>query len=731
MKTFRAKYLCLILLLTPLAVLSQNKVNIDLQTMWNNYILYPKGVEGINMLPDGKTFAQFDYNLKTSSSNILLKMLSNNKTVDTFFSSSWIPNLSKGFYVEDYSISPTGNFILIQTNSNNIYRHSKESEYYLFDRSKKSITSVNNKKRVFYATLSPDEKHIAYIYRNNLYLQEVSDGSTKSVTQDGAINNIINGKSDWVYEEEFALVRSFEWSPDSKHLAYYRFDESKVKEYQLPFYDSIYPDQYHYKYPVAGEANSIIQIWLYEVNTGKKVQADIGPEVDQYIPRIKWTSDPGVLSIERLNRLQNKLDLLKVNAQNGNSTIILTETSDSYIEITDNLFFLKDNSFILTSDKGGFNQIYKYGSDGKNETLITTNKEDVETVFGVSEKSGTVYYSAFSPTPLDKTVYGINLKSGKKTPLVNNQKGKNTPIFNPDFSYFILSSSTIKQPPLIALYNIKGKKIRTLEDNEALKNLIDQAGLPKKEFFKLSLNDTLRLDAWIIRPPNFDSTKKYPVLLTVYGGPGYQTVKNEWGSMNDIWFAWLATKGYIVISVNNRGGGGQGAAFRKLTYKKTGIEESNDFIETGKWLGRQPYVDAGRIGIWGWSFGGYMSLMCITRGSDVFKTAISVAPVTDWHFYDNIYTERYMQRPSDNPEGYRNTSVFNYANQLKGNLLLIAGTFDDNVHPANSLEFMTEMIRLNKKYDTEFYPNKNHGIYGGNTRLHLFTRMTDYLLEHL
>jgi dipeptidyl-peptidase-4 len=722
--------LLILLMMAAKALSAQESSVLDLKTMWANYVLYPKGVEGIQMLTDGSSYAFFDYDMKKSSSNVMKRSFASGKTTDTFFSSAWIPSLGKTFFVEDYSVSDHGNLVLLQTNSTSIYRHSKEAQYFLCNRKTKSLTNINDGKKVFYATLSPDESRVAFVYQNNLYIQEVS-GKINQITTDGAINQIINGKSDWVYEEEFALVRSFEWSPDGKNLAYYKFDESKVKEYQLPYYDSVYPSQYKYKYPVAGEDNSDVQVYIYNIASGKTVKADVGPEKDQYIPRIKWTRDYNTLAIERMNRRQNELDILFADASTGSSRQIYKETSNTYIEIHDDLNFLKDNSFILTSEKEGYNQIYYFNSSGQQIRKVTNDKEDVETVFGIDEKSGTVYYTAFSPTPLEKTLYGISLKNSRKKALPANQHGVNEPRFSSDFSYFILKSSTVAQPPLVTVYSNKGKQLRVLEDNEAVKNLMAKYNLPKKEFIKIPLYDTLKLDAWVMYPPHFDSAKKYPLLLTVYGGPGYQTVKNEWSSMNDVWFAWLASKGYIVMSVNNRGSGGYGTAFKKLTYKKTGLAENTDFINTVRHMGRKPYVDSTRMGIWGWSFGGFMSCMGITRGADVFKTAVAVAPVTDWHFYDNIYTERYMQRPQDNPEGYKETSVFSYVNQMKGNLLLIAGTFDDNVHPANSLDLMTEMIRLGKNYDSEFYPNKNHGIYGGNTRLHLFTRMSDYILTHL
>lgn len=714
----------------PFALLAQyDKGSLDLERIFASSDFYPQNVSDMQMYPEEGYYTTSDFDSKKKSSLILKHSFENKDFKDTFFNSTQA-GFESGYSLEEYNISKSCKLILLSTKSNHIYRHSSESEYCVFDRTNHKKHIIFEGKKVFYATISPDEKNVGFVYGNNLYIQNLESDKVTQITKDGEMNRIINGKSDWVYEEEFVVVQAFSWSPKGDRIAYYKFDESKVKEVTLPKYDSLYPTQYKYKYPKAGEDNSVVSIWLYTLSTNSSKNLELNEQNDQYIPRIKWTSDNNILSIQRMNRLQNHLELLLADATTGNLSKLYDEQNNTYIDITDNLHFLKDNSFIITSEKEGYNQIYLYGKDGKLIRKLTPNPFDVAEICGVDEKNGILYYKASEPSPLVKYIYSIKLNGGKSKLLLDDQKGQNSVRFSEGYSYFILTNNTPTIPTNVSIYSIKGKKIRTLLDNENLKKKIADFEFTPREFFKIPINKTEYLNASMIKPQNFQKDKKYPVMVSLYGGPGSQQVNEGWDRL-EMWYRHLASKGIIVVVIDNRGTGARGEAFKKCTYRKLGQIERDDQITAAKWLGRQSYIDSTRIGIYGWSFGGYMSSMCITKGADAFKLAVAVAPVTDWRYYDNIYTERYMQRPIDNQANYDAGSVLTYTNNLKGKFLLIHGSFDDNVHPQNSFMLINEMIKGNKKYDSEFYPNKSHGISGGLTRLHLYERITDFIINNL
>ncbi len=591
---------------------------------------------------------------------------------------------------------------------------------------------------------------VSYIKENNLYVQAIDGMKETAITQDGEINKIINGMGDWVYEEEFALPQAYEWSPNSLHLAYLKFDERKVKEYSIPVYDGLYPSLYTYKYPVAGEDNSVVSLWVYHTAIGKTTQIDLGSNPDQYIPRIFWSQDNTSLYYLRLNRMQNHLEIMAYDLASGTQKNIYTEDSKTYVDIAskeypDNYKALKDGGFILTSERDGMQSIYLLGKGGLKNL---TPGQEVINILSIDEGTGLITYSAFDYT-LGQAIYRV--KTNGKSLVKVEPKGDKAYQYNsaspytvkasvyPGAGYYTYSYEGIAQPQRQFLFDSKGKMVRELAENNQLQakleNLYKSNNLKPRAFIRTDdLGDGTRLNGWMVKPANFDSSgrTKYPVLFMIYGGPGSQEVTADYNGSLELWAQYLASKGYMVVSFDNRGTGGRGAAFKKeTTYKKLGIQESDDQIAAARWLAKKPYVDGGRIGMYGWSFGGYMSLMCITRGADVFKTVVAIAPVTDWRYYDNIYTERFMQRPIDNPEGYKASSVLTYVDKLKGNLLLIHGTFDDNVHPQNSFDLIKAMVEKNKKFDSEFYTNKNHSIYGGNTRLHLYQRVTDYLLANL
>jgi len=710
----------------------KSKANEDLtlEQIWASGTFFPKTVQGVTMLPDGN-YCVSDFDPANKAYTILKYSWDKEAPIDTLFSQRWVASLPRDFVLENFEMSASGKYILLQTNTNSIYRHSKKAEFYIYSVAKKKVKQVAKGKQVLYANFSPDETKVAYVWNNNLYIQYFTGDSTVAVTHDGSVNNILNGETDWVYEEEFSMSQGYQWSANGDRIAYYKFDESQVKTYQIAVYDSLYPQQYTYKYPVAGEDNSKVSVWIYNTRDKSNQKLDLHEENDQYIPRIIWTRDNDVLAVERLNRKQDNLELIEATAPYWNLRTILTEKNKDYVDITDDIHFFKDNSFVMASEKEGYNNIYFYDRTGAQIRNITPFAFDVENIVGIDEASSTIYYTSKEPKPRKRTVFSIKMDgTGKRT--VNNDEKSTTSIeFAKDFKHYLMTTSSNLVPPVSASYNINGDKIRVLADNADLAKEMEKHHFTPREYFDVKLSDSVTLSGWMIKPPDFKKGKKYPMLFTIYGGPGIQTVTDAWGGSQDVWNQYIASKGYIVVSIDNRGTGGKGEAFKKTTYMKLGQKESDDQINAALYFAKQSYVDPDRIGIFGWSFGGYMSAMCITKGAGVFNTAVAVAPVTDWRFYDNIYTERYMGKPKDNAANYDAGSVMTYVPKLKGNFLVVHGTYDDNVHPQNTMTLIREMVKLNKKFDSEFYPNKNHGISGGYTRLHLFTRITDYILNHL
>ncbi|MBA3972078.1 MAG: DPP IV N-terminal domain-containing protein, partial [Bacteroidetes bacterium] len=613
---------------------------------------------------------------------------------------------------------------------------STRETYYVYDRKSKSLTPVSAGEKQMYATFSPDGTKVGFVRGNNIFIKDLASGKETQLTTDGLHNNIINGATDWVHEEEFAFSVAYFWSPDSKKIAYYKFDESKVKEFSFnEFNNKLYPTDNKYKYPKAGEANSVVTIHAYDIATASDKLMDIGKEVDQYIPRIKWTMDANTLSIVRMNRHQNKLELMFATASTGESNTVYTESCDTYIDIHegqgDYVYFTADKmNFIIMHEKDGFNHIYRYDMSGKLMNQITKGSWDVVSFQGIDEKTKTIFYTGSETTATEKDIYSVKTDgSGKKK--VSTEKGTHSPEFSNGMKYYIGTYSSANTPSSIAIYDARGKQIRVLENNEALVKKMSEFDITKKELFMFKTTEGVELNAWMIKPANFDAAKKYPVFLTFYGGPGSNKVNNSFDGKDYFWHQMLAEKGYIVMCVDNRGTMYRGKAFKHSTYKQLGKLEVADQIETAKYLGTLPYIDKTRIGTFGWSFGGYLSSLCITKGADYFKMAIAVAPVTNWRYYDNIYTERFMSLPQENASGYDDNSPINHVSKLKGKYLLIHGSADDNVHYQNTMEMITALVNANKQFDMFIYPDKNHGIYGGNTRLHLYNKMTDFILNNL
>lgn len=698
---------------------------ITLEDIWQSDAFYPRSVYGLRSMNDGK-----HYTTSQGGTEVIQWKYETGDKVKTIFDLANTKNSIVSSF-SNYAFSQDEQKILLTTDVEQIYRHSFKAAYYIWNSKDNSLQALSKNGKQQLATFSPDGTKIAFVRDNNLFIKDLATEEEKQITTDGEFNKIINGAPDWVYEEEFSFSKAFAWSPDSKKIAFYRFDEAHVKQFNMTMYESLYPEWYQFKYPKAGEANAFVTIKMYNLASKKTQNVDIGEETDQYIPRIKWTQDANILALIRLNRLQNKLELLLADAGSGKTKVILTEENDYYVDINDDLTFLEDKKhFLLTSEKDGYKHIYLYDLMGKEVRQITKGAWDVDAYLGYDEKSEQIYYKSSEKSPLQRAIYRIGLDGMNKEEL-SQKAGTNRAYFSKGFKYFINYHTSANTPTFVSLHDAKGKNIRTLEDNTLLKENYKTYGLTSKEFFTFTTtDDSTTLNGWMIKPPNFDKNKKYPLFMFVYGGPGSQTVTNGW-DRNMVWFQMLAQKGYIVASVDNRGTGARGEAFKKMTYLQLGKYEAEDQIAAAKYLGSQNYVDSERIGIWGWSYGGYLSSLCLTKGADVFKMAIAVAPVTNWRFYDSIYTERFMRTPQENPDGYDNNSPINHVDKLKGKYLLVHGTADDNVHFQNAVEMAEKLVEQNKDFDMHYYTNKAHSLYGGNTRLHLYNKMTNFILENL
>ena len=703
------------------------------ELIWASGTFYPKTIKGINPCKDSKYYTSIEQN--KSKIEIVKYDYKSNKKVATLFS-----NISfNKFEFSDYKLSNDQNWLLLFNTKESIYRRSSKSFYYLYDIKNDILRPIADsslgKQRL--ASFSPDNKKIAYVRDNNLFYTYISDTLEIPITTNGEINKLINGATDWVYEEEFSIHKGFFWSPDGSKIAYYVFDERDVKQFEMEMYDNLYPSQYKFKYPKAGEDNSLISVKVFDLENLKTFAFDIGKNPDVYIPRMIWTKGNNELIVFKMNRLQNNLELLlgKFNNQkNPNSGVninkIYTETSSTYIDIHDNTFFTNKDEFIWTSEKDGFNHIYLVNYSKNTERKLTSGKWDVTNVYGYNSKDQIIYFQAAKETPTEREIYSLNLRTNQLNK-ISTLKGTNDADFSSDFQYFINTHSDANHPFTFSLNNKNGKVLKVLEDNKKLNKKMDEFDLVEKTFFKIPNQEGLELNSWIMKPKALDTLKKHPLLMFVYGGPGINTVNNSWSWMNYFWFQYLVKKGFIVVSVDSRGTGYRGRDFKHSTYLQLGKLETEDQIHAAKQLGNLNFIDENNIGIFGWSYGGYMSSLCIAKGADFFNSAIAVAPVTNWRFYDNIYTERFMRTPKENGENYDVNSPINHVSKIKGNYLLIHGTADDNVHFQNSMEMVNSLVKSNIEFDFFAYPNKNHGIYGGNTRLHLYNKMTNFLIDNL
>ena len=648
-------------------------------------------------------------------------------------------------HFDSYQFSPDGQKLLIATKTTPIYRHSYTAVHYIYPlkRNDKGVTTNNIIERLSdggpqqVPVFSPDGTMIAFVRNNNIFLVKLLYGNSESqITEDGKQNSVINGIPDWVYEEEFGFDRALEFSADNTLIAFIRFDESEVPSYSFPVFagqaphiDALkdYPGEYTYKYPKAGYPNSKVEVRTYDIKSHVTRTMKLPLDADGYIPRIRFTKDANKLAIMTLNRHQDRFDLYFADPRSTLCKLILRDESPYYIKenIFDNIQFYPEY-FSLLSERDGYSHLYWYSMGGNLIKKVTNGKFEVKDFLGYDEEDGSFYYTSNEESPLRKAVYKTD-KKGKKTKL-SQQAGTNTPLFSKSMKYYMNKFSSLDTPLLVTLNDNSGKTLKTLITNDALKQTLSGYAVPQKEFFTFQTTDGVKLNGWMMKPVNFSASKKYPVLMYQYSGPGSQQVLDTWGIS---WETYMASLGYIVVCVDGRGTGGRGEAFEKCTYLKIGVKEAKDQVETALYLGKQAYVDKDRIGIWGWSYGGYMTLMSMSEGTPVFKAGVAVAAPTDWRFYDTIYTERFMRTPKENAEGYKESSAFTRADKLHGNLLLVHGMADDNVHFQNCAEYAEQLVQLGKQFDMQVYTNRNHGIYGGNTRQHLYTRLTNFFLNNL
>ncbi len=698
--------------------------NIQLSNLWLSYAYSSKGVASFNAMNDGEHFTRLEKEgLRTC---IVKYSFASSKAVDTLFNSQ-IANL-KG--VEDYQFSKDEKKIILKHNITPIYRHSSTYTVSIYTIETKKVQAVSNGNAVSLARFNYKSDKVAYVKNNNLYYTDLKADQEFSITKDGEKNTIINGMPDWVYEEEFSFHQGYHWSSVEDKIVYYKFDESAVRTFSMNYYTSeVYPEDYSFKYPKVGEDNSKVTLHCYDLTHKTDDQLSI-QEPYEYIPRIQFTPD-GQLSVQTLNRHQNKLHFYLLNLQSKKAKKVFTEESDTYIDVHDNLVFFKDKpQFVWTSETTGYNHIYLYDFQGKLIRPLSDGKYDVDQMLGIDQDKGYVYYTSSEVSPLERHLYAQEIE-GKEKIRLTHKKGTHTISFAKGHNYYIDNYSASGKPSVITLKKTFEKQGEVLEDNSALSQKLDALNLGEHQFFDFKTPEGITLNGYMILPPNFDKSKQYPLLLYVYGGPGSQTVTDSWGGSGYLWAQHLAQQGYIVASVDNRGTGARGAEFKKCTYLNLGKIESQDQISAAKYLGGLSYIDKDRIGIWGWSYGGYMSSLCLFTASDIFKMGISVAPVTHWKFYDSIYTERYMRTQKENKEGYDAFAPLIHAGKLKGKFMLVHGVADDNVHFQNAVELVNQLNQEEKEYRFYMYPNKNHGIYGGNTRYDLYKKMTAFVLKNL
>ena len=705
-------------------VFSQQNLLIN-EDIWN-FEFEQKTYKSIYHFKTKNYYSTIEIDRNQKKSKIVLRAYETGEVVDVILDSS---SSAKIPFFTDYFFSSNEKKIILETNSYPLYRRSKLAEYYTYDVISDEINYVFNG-LIQEPFFSPDGEKVAFVYNRNLYVKFLKKNVIKQVTVSGS-ENIINGIADWVYEEEFGLVRAFDWDKDSNNLAFIVFDETDVPKYSMKIFgNNLYPFEYSFKYPKAGEINSSLNLKIYNLESEKTSSIDLSINKNDYyyIPRLKFSSYSNKLFFQSLNRLQNKLSLTAYDLDAKSIKTVFEEKDNRYLDIQEKIFFLNNDNFLWISDRSGFNHIYLVENEGKSLNQITSGNWDVAKLLGVNEN--TVYYSSTEDNSIERVIYRINL-NGKNKKAISPKTGFNGASFTSNYKYFIHTFEDSNTPLVYYLRESKtGELVRRIMDNNELLKKLELYSLSTKVFSKININGQ-ELNMWMIKPTNFNPKKKYPLLIYQYSGPGSQEVENRWNNNRDFWHQMLAQRGYIIACLDGRGTGFKGKKFKKVTYRQLAKFETEDQISFAKYLSRHPYIDKNRIGIWGWSYGGLISTNCILKGNDIFSLAIAIAPVTNWRFYDTIYTERFMGLPKNNSEGYDLNSPLNFAHLLEGDYLLIHGSADDNVHLQNTMRMVEELIQEDKQFEWMIYPDKNHGIYGGNTSIHLYNKMTTFIEKKL
>lgn len=727
----RKIHLALLFCFITLASMAQNTKQIELADVVNGKFT-PDNIYGVIPMNDGEHYTQRN----SEGTQIIKYSFKTGKQVEVIFDVDKARDCTiKSF--DSYTFSPDGTKILIATETKSIYRRSFTAVHYVYTISRNIVEPLSENGPQQAPVFSPDGHLVAFVRDNNIFLVKfLYNNSESQVTTDGKFNEILNGIPDWVYEEEFSFNRALEFSADSKMLAYIKFNESNVESYSLPMYAgaaprheeyATYPGTYTYKYPKTGQENSKVSVHTFDIKSMVTRKLDVPVDADGYIPRIRFTKDSNKLAVMTMNRHQNRLEIYMANPKSTLVKLALRDESKYYIEESalDNIEFY-ENNFSLVSERDGHAHLYWYSLNGNLIKQVTKGKFEVMNFLGWNEKENVFFYQSNEGNPTESAIYKID-RRGVKT-LLTPSKGLNNAIFSSNMEYFMNKYTSFAIPMEVTLCNKNGKVMHTMIDNSDLITELSHYDIPQKEMFSFKTSTGTSLNGWVMKPTNFDATMKYPVLLYQYSGPGSQQVQNKWGLS---WETYMATQGYIVACVDGRGTGGRGEEFKKCTYLYLGVKEAEDQVETAKYFATQNYVDADRIGIWGWSFGGYTTIMSMSEGTPVFKAGVAVAPVTDWRYYDTIYGERFMRTPNENFEGYEATSAFTRADKLHGNLLIIHGLNDDNVHYQNVAEYSECLVQKNIPFDMHVYTNRNHGIHGGKTRMHLYTKITNYFKANL
>lgn len=734
------QFLLIITMIGSLTIQAQETPRFTLSDVLERGIFQERTVKGLRSMNDGENFTTLENNSK-----IVKYSYKTGSEVAVVFDISEVEDAEITSFSE-YEFSNDETKILLTTNKNEIYRHSFTAEYYVWNSVTEELTPLSSYGPQQGATFSPDGERCAFVRDNNIFIKNLVYGSESQVTFDGVKNKIINGLPDWVYEEEFndftaeeGFNKALWWSPDSKFLAFLRFDESEVPFYSMTLYtgqnpelteNKLYPGQHTFKYPKAGEQNSVVTAHTYEIRSKATIKMKTGDDTKVYIPRLKWTPDANNLVVMRLNRHQNNLDVLYANPYTGDARVTFTEKDQQYIEedFLDAFTYLDDGRFVIISERDGWSQLYLYDKGGFEIKKITDGEFDVTEFYGFDPVRKLFYYQAAAESPLRREVYYMS-EDGKKKGKISTLEGTNDADFSKNFNYYVNYYNSSTTPELVTVHDQKGTLLRTLQDNTVLKNTIRVLNISLKEFFQFKTSEGVILNGYMLKPPAFDQNKKYPVLLVQYSGPNSQEVLDEW--IDTGWYEYLAQEGFLVVCVDPRGTGARGSKFRKLSYMQLGRYESDDMVEAARYLGTLPYVDKDNMAVYGWSYGGFTSLLTLEKGGSLFKAGIAVAPVTNWRFYDTVYTERYMRSPEENPEGYDENSPLTHAGNIKGKLLIIHGSADDNVHTQNTFEMTERLVQAGVQFDMAIYTNRNHNISGGNTRMHLYTKMTDFLKNEL